>query len=157
MASLLNEFVNRVNFESYEDFKKNFKIIVPDNFNFAYDVVDRYAEEVPGKRALVWCDDNGNEKILNFADMKLQSDKVANFLRNLGVKKGDKVMLTLKGRYEFWFSLLALHKIGAIAVPATHMLREKDIVYRIKKAGIDTVISVDDKDLIESYEALKKN
>ncbi|ADP77217.1 AMP-dependent synthetase and ligase [Methanothermus fervidus DSM 2088] len=156
MASLLNEFVNRVNFESYEDFKKNFKIIVPDNFNFAYDVVDRYAEEVPGKRALVWCDDNGNEKILNFADMKLQSDKVANFLRNLGVKKGDKVMLTLKGRYEFWFSLLALHKIGAIAVPATHMLREKDIVYRIKKAGIDTVISVDDKDLIESYESAEK-
>jgi len=87
MSSLINKFVNRVDFESYEDFKDNFEIKVPSNFNFAYDVVDHYATTNPEKVALVWCDDHGQEKILNFQEMKSYSDKAANFFKNCGVKK----------------------------------------------------------------------
>lgn len=130
MPSLLNKFVSRIEFESYSDFKENFKINVPKNFNFAYDIVDEYAKTIPDKVALVWCNDHNNDSIFTFADMKYYSDKTANFFKKCGIKKGDTVMLTLKARYEFWFSLLGLHKIGAIAIPATHMLRAEDIVYR---------------------------
>lgn len=142
MSSLLNKFVSRVEFESYEDFKENFKINVPDNFNFAYDVVDKYAEEVPDKIAMVWCDDHDNEQVFTFADMKYYSDKAANFFIKCGIKKGDTVMLTLKARYEFWFCILGLHKIGAIAIPATHMLRSEDIVYRVEQAKIKMVVCI---------------
>ena len=152
MSSLLKNFVNRVEFDSYEDFKNNFDFKVPENFNFAYDVVDRYAEEDPEKMALLWCNDKGEEERFTFADMKLYSDKTANLIKSYGIKKGDKVMLTLKNRYEFWFCIIALHKIGAIPVPATHMLKKKDIVYRIEKATITMVISVDDPELLTEFE-----
>ncbi|MGZ7119208.1 MAG: AMP-binding protein, partial [Methanobacterium sp.] len=105
MSSLLNKFVSRVEFESYEDFKENFRINVPDNFNFAYDVVDDYAENIPDKIAMVWCDDHDNDRVFTFADMKYYGDKAANFFTSCGIKKGDTVMLTLKARYEFWFCL----------------------------------------------------
>ncbi len=131
MSSLSSRFVSGTEFESYEDFNENLKIIVPDNFNFAFDVVDVYAKEDPEKRALVWCNDLGEEKIITFAELKRQSDKAADLFRNCGVRKGDVVMLTLKGRYDFWISMVGLHKIGAVAIPATHMLRAKDIAYRI--------------------------
>ncbi|RBQ22470.1 Acetyl-coenzyme A synthetase [Candidatus Methanobinarius endosymbioticus] len=152
MSSLTKEFVNRVDFESYEDFKENFKFKVPDNFNFAFDVVDRYAEEDPEKIALIWCNDYGDEEIFTFSAMKKYSNKTANFFKSIGIKKGDAVMLTLKNRFEFWFSMMALHKIGAIAIPATHMLKIKDMVYRIESAGVDMVVSVDEGDLIKDFE-----
>jgi acetyl-CoA synthetase len=142
MSSLLNKFVNRTEFESYQDFRDNFKIQVPENFNFAYDVVDEYAQKHPEKRAIVWCNDYDQERILTFRDLKEYSDKAANFFKESGIKKGDKVMLTLKSRLEFWFCILALHKIGAITIPATHMLKTKDIVYRIKEAGIKMVVCI---------------
>lgn len=142
MSSILNKFVNKVEFESYEDFKENFRIIVPNNFNFAYDVVDEYAEQIPDKIALVWCDDHDNDTVFTFEDMKYYSDKAANFFTKSGIKKGDTVMLTLKARYEFWFCLLGLHKIGAIAIPATHMLRSEDIVYRVEQAKIKMVVCI---------------
>ncbi|MBZ9571298.1 AMP-binding protein [Methanobrevibacter sp. TMH8] len=152
MSSLIKDFVNRVEFDSYEDFKNNFEFKVPENFNFAYDVVDRYAKEDPEKLALLWCNDEGEEEKFTFADMKRYSDKAANLIKSYGIKKGNKVMLTLKNRYEFWFSIIALHKIGAIPVPATHMLKKKDIVYRIEKATIDMVISVDDSELLAEFD-----
>lgn len=152
MSSLLKKFVNRVDFESYEDFKNNFEFRVPENFNFAYDVVDRYAKEDPQKLALLWCNDDDEEKKFTFEDMKKYSDKAANLIKSYGIKKGDKVMLNLKNRYEFWFSIIALHKIGAIPVPATHMLKEKDIIYRIEKATIDMIISVDDPELLSEFD-----
>ena len=152
MSSLLKEFVNRVEFDSYEDFKNNFEFNVPENFNFAYDVVDRYADEDPEKIALLWCNDFGEEKKFTFKDIKNYSNKAANLIRRYGIKKGDKVMLTLKNRFEFWFSIIALHKIGAIPVPATHMLKKKDIIYRIDKASIDMVISVDDSELLSEFD-----
>jgi acetyl-CoA synthetase len=151
MSSLLKEFVNRIDFNSYKDFKDNFEFKVPDNFNFAYDVVDRYAKEDPEKIALIWCNDT-EEKIFTFKDMKRYSDKTANFFQDIGIKKNDAVMLTLKNRYEFWFVILALHKIGAIPVPATHMLKSKDIIYRIREAGIKMMVSIDTEEIISEYE-----
>jgi len=144
MASLLNKFVSRSDFESYEDFKSNLKIIVPENFNFAYDIVSAYAREYPSKIALVYCNDMGEEKTLTFKDLDVLSDKAANFFKKYGIKKGDVVMLTLKSRYEFWICMVALHKMGVIAIPSTHMLKKKDIVYRIRKANLKMIVCIED-------------
>ncbi|MGZ7160321.1 MAG: AMP-binding protein, partial [Methanobacterium sp.] len=156
MSSILNKFVPRVEFESYEDFKENFRINVPDNFNFAYDVVDDYAENIPDKIAMVWCDDHDNDRVFTFADMKYYGDKAANFFTSCGIKKGDTVMLTLKARYEFWFCLLGLHKIGAIAIPATHMLRSEDIIYRVEQAKIKMVVCIAEDGVPEYFDEADK-
>jgi acetyl-CoA synthetase len=124
-----------INFESYEDFKEKFKIIVPENFNFAFDVVDVYAEEYPEKVALVWCNDHEEEKILTFKKLKHLSDKAANLFRKCGIKKGDAVMLNLKSHWEFWVCMVALNKISAISIPSTHMLKQKDFVFVHVKAA----------------------
>lgn len=136
------------NFQSYEDFVQNFEIMVPDNFNFAFDVVDEYAETDPDKKALVWCDENGNESIFTFKDLKYFSDKTANFLTSTGIRKGDAVMLILKRRYEFWFCILALHKIGAICIPATHLLTSKDIKYRSNAADVKMIVTIPDEEVL---------
>jgi acetyl-CoA synthetase len=156
MSSLIHEFVNRVEFDSYEDFKNNFKFNVPENFNFAYDVVDKYAEINPEKRAILWCNDHGEERSFTFKELKEGSNKMANFLKREGIKKGDPVILTLKNRYEFWFMMMAIHKIGAIAIPSTHMLRTKDMVYRINKSNTKMIITIDTDDLIKTYEKTSK-
>src|SRR5512136_2368381 len=140
--SLLDRFVSRVEYQSYEDFKQNFKIIVPQNFNFAFDVVDVYAKEIPDKKALVWCNDLNEKKILSFKDLKILSDKAANLFRKYGVRKGDTVMLTLKSRWEFWICMVGLNKLGAISIPSTHMLKKKDFVYRIKKANLKMIVCI---------------
>lgn len=147
--SLLARYLKIEDFNSYDDFKLNYNINVPDKFNFAYDVVDSYAAEEPERKALVWCDEKENDRIINFAEMKEMSLRVANMLSSLGIKKGDRVMLILKQRYEFWFLLLALHRIGAVAIPATHMLSSHDIEYRINSAGIKMIISVASDHLTE--------
>ena len=141
MANLLERFVHRTEFDSYEDFCKNFAITVPENFNFAYDVVDVYATEQPEKRALIWVDDHNHERTLTFGDLKYLSDKAANFFLSQGIRKGDHVMLILRGHYSFWSCLLGLHKIGAITTPATHMLTSKDLVYRIDKGDIRMIVA----------------
>ena len=140
--SLLNKFCPKLDFESYEDFAENFVLNHPENFNFAYDVVDVYAETEPERIALVWCDDHGNDRIINFREMKRLADKAANFFRAHGIGKGDHVMLLVKGCYDFWFSLIALHKLGAIAVPGTHMLTEHDLVYRFDITQAKMIICV---------------
>ncbi|TCL65264.1 acetyl-CoA synthetase [Hydrogenispora ethanolica] len=139
-------------YHSYEEFRENFEIKVPDNFNFAYDVVDELAEQSPDKVAIVWCNDQGEERNFTFADLKFYSDKAANFFRSAGIGKGDPVMLVLKRRHEFWYSLLALHKIGAIAVPATHLLTAKDFVYRNNAADIKMIVCVASPEVIEHVE-----
>ncbi len=149
---MLNRFVSRVDFSSYEDFIENFRIIIPENFNFAYDVVDEAAAANPDKIALVWCDDKGGEKVFTFGQLKHFSDKTASFFSSLGIRKGDPVMLILKRRFEFWFCLLALHKIGAIAIPATHLLTPKDIRYRNNAADIKMIVSVSDEIVIKHIE-----
>jgi acetyl-CoA synthetase len=149
MSCLLDKFVSASEFDSYEDFKENFKIVAPEKFNFAYDVVDVYAEHQPGKRAMVWCDDHGGEKEFSFSELREWSNKAANAFVKAGVKNGDHVMLILKSRYEFWFCLLGLHRIGAVAVPATHMLKTRDIKYRIENANIKMVVCVNSETLCE--------
>ena len=132
--SLLNAFMPKTEFSSYEDFKANFKVTTPDNFNFAYDVVDWYAAHEPDRRALVWCDDN-EEHIFTFAEMKKMSDKAANMFAAAGIGKGDPVMLILKQRYEFWFCILALHKLGAITIPAITISPKSPISRSISTAS----------------------
>ncbi len=142
---MVERFVNRVKFESYEDFKENFKLVVPDHFNFGYDVVDEWAKEEPNKVALCWTNDKGEHIEFTFADMKRETDKTASYFQSLGIGKGDMVMLILKRRYEFWFSIIALHKIGAVAIPATHLLTKKDIVYRCNAADIKAIVAYGDE------------
>lgn len=149
---MLKNFVPKADFESYEDFYNNFKINIPGNFNFAYDVVDRAALETPDRTAMVWCDDKGAEAVFTFSQMKYQSDKAAELFRTLGIKKGDPVMLILKRRYEFWFCHLALHKLGAISIPATHLLTSKDITYRCNAADIKMIVSVAEPEVIAHIE-----
>jgi acetyl-CoA synthetase len=144
-------------FSSYEDFVKNFKIKVPENFNFGFDVVDEMAKKAPSQPALVWCDDNGGQASFNFADMKEQSNRAANALAGLGIKKGDVVMLILKRRYEFWFLSTALHKIGAICIPATHLLTVKDVVYRANAANIKMIITVAEAAVMDCVDAAQKD
>ncbi len=144
-------------FKSYEDFKKNFRINVPRNFNFAYDVADKIAAQTPDKPALVWCNEKGDQAAFTFGQLKTYSDKTANILKNLGIKKGDPVMLILKRHYEYWFCLLALHKIGAIAIPATHLLKTKDIVYRNNSAGVKMIIATDASEIIGQVDAALKD
>ena len=126
MNFLKDYLQNDIDFSSYEDIKKNFKIKVPENFNFAYDIVDRYAKEAPEKLAMLWIDDK-EERRFNFKEMTLLTNKAANFLTSMGIKKGDAIMLILRRRWEFWPILLAMHKIGAVAVPATNQIVKKDI------------------------------
>ncbi|MHB1315466.1 MAG: AMP-binding protein [Christensenellales bacterium] len=130
----------KTRFESYEDFIENYKLKVPDTFNYAYDVVDVLAKEQPDKRALLWCNVKGEDRAFTFAQIKMYTDKTAHFFKKLGIKKGDMVMLILKRHYEFWFCILALHKIGAIAIPATNLLTKKDIVYRNQSASVKMIV-----------------
>jgi len=149
---ILEKYVTQVEFESYQDFKTNFNIKIPDNFNFAYDVVDEIASVTPEKIAMVWCDDKGDEAIFTFGQMKYFSDKAANFFRSVGIRKGDPVMLILKRHFEFWFCTLALNKIGAITIPATHLLTSKDIIYRNNAADVKMIVCVPDPLVIQSIE-----
>ena len=152
---LLNKFISRIDYESYEDLYNNFKISIPDNFNFAYDVVDEYAKTEPKREALVWCDDNDESHIFTFKDISLASQRTANFLVEQGIKKGDRVMLILRRRYEFWFFLLALHRIGAIAIPATNMLAAEDLEYRFKAAEVKMVVTYDEPALQKEVDKAK--
>ncbi|HPB03983.1 MAG TPA: AMP-binding protein, partial [Bacteroidaceae bacterium] len=140
---MLEKYLQKVDFDSLDDFRTNFNIKVPDNFNFGYDVVDEWAKNAPHKLALLWTNDKGEEHRYTFADMKRMSDRVASFYLSLGIEKGDKVMMMLKRRIEFWFSIIALHKIGAVAIPATHLLTAKDIIYRSNAADIKMIVCAD--------------
>lgn len=153
---ILNRFLPRVDFADWDDFKNNFNINVPDNFNFAYDVIDAWAEAFPHKKAMCWINDEGKHIDFTFNDFKTFSDKTASYFQSLGIKKGDTVMLILKRRYEFWFSILALHKLGAIVIPATHLLTDHDITYRVKAANIKMIVSCGDETIITHIENSKK-
>ena len=148
MSSLLEKFVSQVDFESYPDFKDNFRIKTPENFNFAYDVMDVWAKETPDRMALLWCNDKGIERRFTFADIKRESNKIASYLLSLDIKKGDFVMLIMKRRYQFWLTMLALHKIGAVAIPASFLLTKKDIIYRVKSANIKAIITAGDEEIL---------
>jgi acetyl-CoA synthetase len=122
----------------------DFELIAPDGFNFAYDVMDQIAEREPRRRAMFWCNEAGEQKTLSFGEFRKQSDRCASFFQSLGIRKGDMVLLILKRHYQFWIAILALHKIGAIAIPATNQLLVKDLVYRLKAADIGHVVCTPD-------------
>ena len=128
MNHILNKYCPRIDFDSYEDFYQNFQINVPEAFNFGFDVVDEWARVEPEKRALVWCDDHGEERTFTFADLSRLSNRAANAFRKLGIGKGDVVMMILRRRWEYWVCAVALCKLGATIIPASLQLTKKDIV-----------------------------
>jgi acetyl-CoA synthetase len=150
---MIERFLKQTKFTSVEDYNKNLEFIIPENFNFAYDVMDAWAEEAPEKLALLWTNDQGEEIRTTYGELKEQSDQAASYLQSLGIGKNDPVMLILKRRYEWWVVMLALCKIGAIVIPATHMLTKKDIIYRNTRASVKAIICVDDAYVVSQIQA----
>ncbi|MCR5181010.1 MAG: AMP-binding protein [Bacteroidaceae bacterium] len=150
---MVERFLKQTQFTSFEDYNEHLEFIIPEHFNFAYDVMDAWAEEAPDKLALLWTNDEGVERRSTFGQLKAESDQAASYLQSMGIGKGDPVMLILKRRYEWWITMLALHKLGAVVIPATHMLTKHDIVYRNTRASIKAIICVDDAYVMSQVEA----
>lgn len=138
------KFLTKDKFENYKDYVENARPIVPDNFNFAYDVVDVIARETPDKLAIIWVDDNGNKKNFTFKQLSEMSTAAANFLTSRGLGHGDTVLLFLRRRWEYWILMMAMHKIGVIPIPSTNQLKAEDIKYRINAADSKAIIAFDD-------------
>jgi acetyl-CoA synthetase len=148
-----DRYLPQSTFSSYDDFSRNYRVELPERFNFAYDVVDEIAAREPSRRALVWCDDRSGEAVFSFADLADASNRAANAFADLGIGPGTPVMLVLKRRRQYWPCLLALHKLGAVAIPATHLLTKKDIVYRCNAASIEAIVSVEEPGVLEAIDA----
>ena len=146
---MIERFLTQTKFTSEDDYAKHLHFIVPENFNFAYDVMDAWAEEKPDKVALLWTSERGEEVSTTFREFKEQTDRTAAYFMQLGIKHGDKVMLILKRHYQWWLSMMALCKVGAIAIPATHMLTVHDIVYRNQSASVKYIICANDEYITE--------
>lgn len=152
MDHILKKYCPRIEFDSYEDFFANLRIETPHDFNFAYDVVDEWARVEPDKRALLWCDDHGHEKVFTFGEIADLSNRAAQSFQKLGITKGDVVLLVLRRRWEYWIAAVALWKLGAIVIPGTIQLTTKDIAYRLSSAEAKMIICVDDDYVIEQAE-----
>lgn len=152
---ILSKYLSKTKYESYEDFCKSFEINVPEGFDFARDVVDEWAKIEPNKKALVYCDDEGNERFFTFVDISELSKKAATYFKSLGIKKGDRVLTLLRRRYEYWICAVALHRLGATLVPASIMLTEKDILYRVNACSAKIILAVDDDFVVSQIENLK--
>ena len=150
---MIERFLKQTKFTSQEDYAKNLEFIIPNEFNFAYDVMDVWAQEKPEKTGLLWTNDEGDCKRFSFAQLKTLSDKTAAYFAQLGIGKNDMVMLILKRRYEFWLAMLALHKLGAVAIPATHMLTKHDIVYRNTRADVKAIVCVAEEYVMSQVKA----
>ena len=143
-----------INMQLYKNFCKetldengnllSFELDIPENYNFGYDVVDKMAELAPDDTAVVWTNPEKEEKTFTFAEISRLSNKAANVFRNNGIKKGDKVLVILKRNYEYWYVAPALHKLGAIIIPATHLLTQSDISYRVNIANITAAVCTPD-------------
>lgn len=135
---------------------EKFELKYPENYNFGYDVVDEMARKAPNDIAVEWTNVHNERKTFTFADIAKMSNKAANALRNNGVKKGDKVIVILKRNYEYWYIVPALHKLGAVVIPATNMLTLDDITYRIETADIKFAVSTPDDTTAETFVQAKK-
>ncbi len=147
--NLISKFLKRTEFDSYEDFYENAAPQVPPKFNFGYDVVDEYARLSPDKRAIVWCNSKGDERVFTFKDVSEISNRIVNWFISFGIKKGDYVMTMLNRRWEYWMTAVACHKLGAVIIPATHLLTPKDIAYRCNSADVKLIIATAEDDVIE--------
>jgi acetyl-CoA synthetase len=145
---MLSRFLPREAFSSYDDFIENYRVEATDAFNFAIDVVDAWAKAESDKRALVWCNDQGDERRFTFGDISLESARAAVAFRRMGIRKGDAVLLLLKRRWQFWVYAPALMRLGAIYIPATVQLTKKDLVYRCNAASVSAVVTITEKDHI---------
>ena len=141
---MLEKYLPRTGFSTYEDFIDNYRVNVPENFNFGFDIVDGWAADEPEKLALMWCDDHGGERRFTYRDLSAESNRAANYLKNLGIGKGHVVMCVLRQRYEYWITAIALCKLGAVVIPATMQLTAKDIVYRANAAKIKAIVCYSD-------------
>jgi len=153
MSTILQRFCPRTEFDSYEDMKANFRIEVPEDFNFGFDVADAWAELEPDKQALVWTDDEEQLRRYSFGDLRTESNRAVHFLQAQGIRKGDVVMLILRQRPEVWFLLTALHKLGAVAIPASFQLTKKDLEYRLNIAEVKLLVTVTDAEVVENVKA----
>ncbi len=144
MDHVLKKYCPRIEFDSYEDFAENFRIEVPEAFNFGFDVVDEWAAVEPEKRALLWCNDAGEERTFTFTDIKHLSNQAANAFADMGIGKGDVVMCILRRRWEYWVCAVALCKLGATIIPASLQLTRKDVVYRANSADVRAIVAVND-------------
>ena len=151
MERLYKKYVNETIDEN--GMLKNITFNIPDTFNFGYDVVDELARRDPDKKAMVWLGQNKEERIFTFGDISRYSNMTANYFRAKGIRKGDKVMLVLKRRYEFWFCIVALHKLGAVTIPATHQLMKKDFVYRFKAAHVKAIVCTPNDGVCDEVDA----
>ncbi len=152
---MLEKFLPRIEFDSYEDFKENYKVNAPEHFNFGFDIVDGWAKEDRNKKALVWCDDHGEEKILTFDEVSRMSNQAANYFKSLGLNRNSVVMLILRRRWEYWICATALIKLGVIFVPGTLQLTKKDVAYRANAANIEMFICVDDEYVLTQVETAR--
>ncbi|MCI8452725.1 MAG: AMP-binding protein [Eggerthellaceae bacterium] len=153
MNHVLKRYCPRIDFDSYEDFAENFRIDVPADFNFGFDVVDEWARVEPEKRALVWCNDAGEERTFTFGDLMRLSNQAANAFRGMGIGKGDVVMCILRRRWEYWVCAVALCKLGAVIIPATLQLTKKDVAYRVNSADVKAIVAVNDEYVCTQVEA----
>ena len=138
----------------HETYNQNGELVdisidVPEDFNFGYDVVDEIADKDPDRTALVWCNPEGEEHVFTFADMKYWSNRTASFFHAYGIGRGDKVLVVLRRHYQFWFVATALHKLGAVLVPATFMLKEHDLQYRLNFGEIKAVVATNVGDIAQ--------
>ena len=140
----IKRFLKKEKFDNYDDYIQNAVPVVPENFNFAYDVLDVMANESPDKVAVLWVNDDGEKKSITFKMLSEMSGAVANFLAERGIKKGDTVLLFMRRRWEYWVVMMAMHKLGAIPIPSTNQLKSEDIKFRIKTADVKSVIAFDD-------------
>ncbi|MEG0115377.1 MAG: AMP-binding protein [Hydrogenoanaerobacterium sp.] len=154
--SVLDRFLPRQDFNSYEDFKENYRVNIPEGFNFGFDIVDAWANEDENKKALVWCDDHDNERVFTFKEISLLSNRAANFFKAHGIKKGSVVMLILRRRWEYWVAAVGLHKLGATLIPGSLQLAKNDLVYRANAAQISMMVCVDDEYVVAQVEAAQK-
>ena len=143
--TMFRKYLSQTEFADYGDFMQHFRVNVPEDFNFAYDIVDAYAEREPEREAILWTNERGDVKHISYDELKRLSDRTASYFNNIGIRRGDCVMLILKRRVEWWVCMVALHKIGAVAIPATHLLTDKDIIYRCHAAHIRAVVTVGDQ------------
>lgn len=150
----MSEFYQRFCTEGFDDngVLNRFELHYPENYNFGYDVVDARAKETPNDKALVWCNVEGETAEFTFEQMSRLSNQAANLFTDYGIKKGDKVIVVLKRHYQYWYTLVALNKIGAVAIPATHLLTKKDFVYRFNAADAVAIVCTAEGEVSEHAE-----
>ncbi len=154
---MLERFIERTGYDSYRDFKENYHLHYDDDFNFATHVVDAWAEEEPDKLALVWCDDHGRQRTFTFSQMARLSRQAAGWLRSQGIGRGDRVMVILKKHWTYWVTAVALHRLGAVLIPASYLLTAKDIAYRLDAADVKLLIAIDDPFVVEQVEEARRD